>query len=171
VQEGVPEAHLTVYGANLEVLPEAQRKVYVDAIQGAGDNVTFAGPYDPSILPRLMAEIDWVIVPSRWWENSPLVIQEAFMHGRPVICTGIGGMAEKVTNGVNGLHFFMSDRAHLADTIRRAVRTPGLWEHLRAGIPPVYTMDEHIASLSTLYEDLIARRARMETAPALEEAG
>ena len=45
------------------------------------------------------------VVPSLWWENSPLVIQEAFHFGRPVICSDIGGMAEKVTDGVNGLHF------------------------------------------------------------------
>ena len=63
------------------------------------------GSYSPADLPSLMREIDWVVVPRRWWENSPLVIQEAFMQRRPVICSGIGGMAEKVTHGVNGLHF------------------------------------------------------------------
>ena len=62
----------------------------------AGPTSRFAGPYRRGDVPRLMAEIDWVVVPSRWWENSPLVIQEAFMHGRPVICSDIGGMAEKV---------------------------------------------------------------------------
>ena len=30
---------------------------------------------------------------------------EAFQYGRPVICSDIGGMSEKVTDGVNGLHF------------------------------------------------------------------
>jgi hypothetical protein len=81
-------------------------------------------------------------------------------------------MAEKVSHGVNGLHFTMSNRAHLAETIRRAASTPGLWEQLRTGIPPVYTMDEHVASLSTLYEDLIARRAASGSeAAVLEEAG
>ena len=45
----------------------------------------------------LMADLHWVLVPSIWWENSPLVIQEAFFHGRPVICSDVGGMAEKVT--------------------------------------------------------------------------
>ena len=67
-------------------------------------------------------------------------------------------MAEKVANGVNGLHFVTSDRAHLAETIRTAVRTPGLWEKLRSGIPPVYTMDEHVASLTGLYDELLELR-------------
>ena len=51
-----------------------------------------------------MAEVDWVVVPSIWWENAPLVIQEAFRHRRPVICGDIGGMAEMVRDGVDGLH-------------------------------------------------------------------
>ena len=104
-----------------------------------------------------MADIDWVVVPSRWWENSPLVIQEAFMHGRPVICSDIGGMAEKVTDGVNGLHFTVGDPDHLAQTIAAGGADAGLWEQLRAGIPPVYAMDEHTRNLTAIYNELIAR--------------
>ena len=56
-----------------------------------------------------MARIDWVVVPSIWWETGPLVVMEAFQYGRPVICSDIGGMSEKVTDGVNGLHFRRRD--------------------------------------------------------------
>jgi glycosyltransferase involved in cell wall biosynthesis len=131
--------------------------------------VTFAGQYDADDVPQLMSEIDWVVVPSRWWENSPLVIQEAFMHGRPVICSGIGGMAEKVAHDVNGLHFVVSDPAHLAETIRGATGTPGLWERLRDGIPEIYRMDDQVARLSLLYDELIARRTGVEEPAALAE--
>ena len=41
-----------------------------------------------------MRQADWIVVPSIWWENAPLVILEARAAGRPVICSGIGGMAE-----------------------------------------------------------------------------
>jgi len=96
-----------------------------------------------------------VVVPSIWWENSPLVIQEAFAAGRPVICSDIGGMAEKVTDGVNGLHFRVGDPEDLAATIHRAVITPGLWEHLRRGIPPIHPMPAHAAVLTAAYESLL----------------
>ena len=72
---------------------------------------------------QIMADVEWVVVPSIWWENSPLVIQEAFAHGRPVICSDIGGMAEKVADGVSGLHFRVNDPVSLADTIRRGVHS------------------------------------------------
>jgi glycosyltransferase involved in cell wall biosynthesis len=114
------------------------------------------GKYNHSELADLMAAIDWVVVPSTWWENSPLVIQEAFQFGRPVICSDIGGMAEKVEHGVNGLHFRAGDAESLAATILEAAETPGLWDRLRAGIRPVYTMDEHLRTLTTLYVDLLS---------------
>jgi glycosyltransferase involved in cell wall biosynthesis len=99
--------------------------------------------------------MDWVIVPSVWWENAPLVIQEAFAHGRPVICSDVGGMAEAVRDGVDGLHFGRGDARSLAQTMQRAIEQPGLWQHLVDGIEPVRTIqaaaDEHLA----LYTNLI----------------
>ena len=63
----------------------------------------WVGPYELTELAQRMRKVDWVVVPSIWWENSPMVIQEAFVYGKPVICAGIGGMAEKVRDGVDAL--------------------------------------------------------------------
>ena len=125
-----------------------------------GDSAVMAGRYEAHELPQLMQQTDWVIVPSRWWENSPLVIQEAFAHGRPVICSDIGGMAEKIVDRVNGLHFRAGDPASLAETIRTAVRDEELWERLRAEISPPHRMDEHIHRLEAIYNDLLDRPDR-----------
>ena len=111
----------------------------------------WAGAYNSGDLARRMAKIDWVLVPSIWWENSPMVIQEAFVHGRPVICSGIGGMAEKVRDGIDGLHVDVGNPLDWADTLLRAAETPGLWEKLRAGIRPPSThadcAEAHLALL------------------------
>jgi glycosyltransferase involved in cell wall biosynthesis len=148
------DAHLFIHGANLELHGGDFEVEVRQLLADAGDNVTVGGPYEHGALPALMRNVDWVVVPSTWWENSPLVIQEAFLHGRPVICSGVGGMAEKVQDGVNGLHFVVGNPGHLAGAIGRAVTTPGLWETLRAGIPKVHAMDDHITNLSRYYRDL-----------------
>ena len=64
-------------------------------------------------------------MPSIWWENSPIVIQEAFFHGRPIICSNIGGMAEKITDGVNGLHFRVGSPEDLVDRMAQALSDAG----------------------------------------------
>jgi len=49
-----------------------------------------------------MARIDWCIVPSLWWEAFALVISEAWMFGKPVICSNVGAMADRVTDEADG---------------------------------------------------------------------
>jgi len=112
------------------------------------------GPYRREEMPGLMAAADWVVMPSIWWENAPLVIGEAFQHRRPVICSGIGGMAEAVRDGVDGLHVRAGDAADLARVMTRAMTEPGLWERLSANIPPVPTTEEVAARHIILYDEL-----------------
>ena len=57
-----------------------------------------------------MADADWVIVPSIWFENAPLVIQEAFHHKRPVISSGIGGMESAIKLGDMGYKVLLVEK-------------------------------------------------------------
>ena len=88
-----------------------------------------------------MAAVDWVIVPSIWWENAPLVIQEAQQQGRPVIVSGIGGMAEMVKHGANGLTVSPDDPIDLARAMRQAASDPDLWRRLSANATQPPTID------------------------------
>lgn len=160
-----PGPTLRVHGANLDLQVGSYRDRISGLLDVVGDSVTMVGRYRPEDLPELMAEIDWVVVPSIWWENAPLVIQEAFQHGRPVICSDIGGMAEKVTDGVDGLHFRAGDAASLARVLHRAATEEGLWQRLADGVPPVPDMADHLGRLVAMYEDLLGggpRRATIE---------
>ena len=155
--------HLWVHGANLDLFPGPFQEEIKGLLDATRANVTMAGPYRPADLPELMAAIDWVVVPSIWWENSPLVIQEAYLHRRPVICSNIGGMAEKVHNGVSGLHFHVRDPQSLARVMRRAAQTPGLWQEVCQGIPAVHDMKDHVANLTALYRKLLHARSKAGT--------
>ena len=148
-----------VHGANLDLQPGKFQNRVGELLEQTRKRVSLIGRYRHEDLAAHMSEVDWVVVPSIWWENSPLVIQEAFHFGRPVICSDIGGMAEKVEHGVNGLHFRAGDPVSLAATIREAAETDGLWERLRAGIRPVHPMKEHVDRLVLLYRELIGRES------------
>jgi glycosyltransferase involved in cell wall biosynthesis len=113
--------------------------------------LTYGGPYLPANVDAIVRGADWVIVPSIWWENSPLVIQEAFRAGRPVICSNIGGMAEKVSHGVNGLHFLVGSATDLARCIEQAVNDPGLQQRLAQAAPQPPAVQETVARQLVLY--------------------
>jgi glycosyltransferase involved in cell wall biosynthesis len=151
---------LLLRGANLERTPLAfQERIHTLLAETAG-NVRFLGRYEQADLPHLLAAVDWVIVPSIWWETGPLVIHEALMHHRPVICSDIGAMLERITDGVNGLHFRTGDPHNLADTIEHALTTPGLWQALRDQITPPHPMNAHLTTLTSLYHTLLSRAAQ-----------
>lgn len=98
--------------------------------------VRWFGAYGRNEIAQRMGKVGWVIVPSIWWENSPVVIQEAFKLKRPVICSDIGGMAEKVRSGVDGVHFPTGNPYALAETLISLCGDEILWERLRSGISP-----------------------------------
>jgi glycosyltransferase involved in cell wall biosynthesis len=149
-------------GVRIEIHGSTQYEVgdftshYQRALGELGDSVRHCGPYRPGDVLNIIHGSGWVIQPSIWWENSPLVIQEAFAAGRPVICSNIGGMAEKVRDGVTGLHFRVGSAADLAARIEEAATTPGLWENLCAAVQQPPSIEATVTTLLSLYQD--ARR-------------
>jgi glycosyltransferase involved in cell wall biosynthesis len=153
------ECEFSIYGSGLEEEPYHVQSEFSSRVGRLGKSVRIYGSYTPDETSSLLSRVDWVVVPSIWWENSPMVIQEAFAHGVPVICSNIGGMAEKVTDGVDGLHCRVNDARDLARVIEMAASTNGLRQKLAAGIrrPPSLrdTADWHVS----LYERLATQRA------------
>ena len=113
----------------------------------------WVGPYRPEEQRARLNELDWVIVPSVWWENSPMVIQEAFTAGRPLIVSNIGGMAEKVIDGVDGLHFSARNPLELANKLKYAATDKTIWNDFYQNItsPLSYTecAEKHLSFFET----------------------
>jgi glycosyltransferase involved in cell wall biosynthesis len=159
------KARLSLHGGNLIHQPQQYRNQIQELLAETEQSVEFFGPYTQAELPELLSAVDWVVVPSIWWETGPLVIHEALAHNRPVICSDIGSMIEHVHHGVNGLHFRVGDAYSLADAIERAVGTPELWHQLRSAITPPMSMDEHLARIYDVYRRLLGK-----STPAASEA-
>lgn len=151
------DVQLVVRGANLEFAPPKFQEEVRQLLEETAGSVDFAGSYTQEELPKLLSAVDWVIVPSVWWETGPLVIHEARAHHRPVICSNIGAMTERVQDGINGLHFRVRDPWSLAETIRRAVDNPTLWDEMRGHITDPHSMDEHLTVITGMYRGLLGR--------------
>jgi len=123
-------------------------------------SIHFQGPYANTDVARILAEIDVLVVPSIWYENSPLTIHEAFIAQTPVIASTLGGMAEYVQHEKNGLLFEPRNAADLRSQILRLIENPGLVEALRANIPAVKSIEENAAEMETIYRQLCQQRAK-----------
>jgi glycosyltransferase involved in cell wall biosynthesis len=145
---------LEIHGANLEYqTPAFQEKInaLLKPLQKEGV-VRVVGPYQPHEMRDRMANIDWVVVPSIWWENSPMVIQEALLYGRPLLVSNIGGMAEKVQHQITGLHVPANNTNAWGNTLLHCAKNSQLWQQLTDNIrQPLSITDcarEHLALIS-----------------------
>ncbi len=146
---------IDIHGDYSNQPPEFQTAVKA-GLEEAGTNVRFCGPYDNAHVRKLMGTVDAVIVPSTWWENSPVVIEEALEAGKPVICSNIGGMAEKVRPGIDGLWFEVGDSRSLAQLLRAVANAPDVFARLAktARAPP--TVEQAVLSHLAAYNSLFA---------------
>ena len=157
-EAGFTRFHIDINGGGIQhALPPVRREIeaFEEAerqLPPAERIVAFNGAYSLDQIHSRMARVDWTVVPSVWWEIFGLVISEAWMFGRPVICSNVGGMAERVAHEVDGLHFEMGDPASLAATIRRACTEDGLWERLHAAVPTPPSRAEMADGFLTVYD-------------------
>lgn len=114
---------------------------FARALPGLSVPATLAlrGRYRPADATARMARQGWVIVPSTWWENAPVVIDEARAARRPVIASDIGGMAEKTAGW--GLQFPVGDAGALAALIAELAGDGARWAAMAGAVPPPTTLD------------------------------
>lgn len=120
-------------------------------------NIRWQGKYTGHKVWDVLAQTDVLVMPSRWHENSPNAILEAFEMGVPVIATNLGGMAELVQHGKNGLLFELNDAEDLSRQIKRLLDETGLMKSLYEGIPPVKTINEEMEEILLLYEQCLCK--------------
>lgn len=126
---------ITIHGATRESFMQFWPDIKVPS------NVSFLGPYQPSKVISMMADYGWIVMPSTWWENSPVVIQEARRARTPMVVSDIGGMLEK-TEGW-GLTFRMGDAMALADKLVQISGNQDLLQEQVAKITPCLLMSAY----------------------------
>jgi glycosyltransferase involved in cell wall biosynthesis len=102
---------------------------------GLRERVRFLGAQPRSRVVELFAAADASILSSTW-ENFPHTVVEALAVGTPVIATTVGGVAEVVRDGENGLLVAPGDAAALARAIARYFSDADLRARLRAAAAP-----------------------------------
>jgi len=125
----------------------------------AGDDsrISFRGTFPPEGIGGVLSDMNALVVPSRWYENTPLVVYAAFASGTPVVATDLGGLSEVVEHEKNGLLFPLEDAAALARCLERLAGEPGLLGRLRDSIGSVKTVEENAEELLALYNGLVER--------------
>ena len=103
---------------------------------------------------RLLTAYDLLAVPSQCQETGPLVVLEAFEAGVPVLGSSLGGIAELVQDGLNGILVDAPSPVAWRRALCRVVSDHGLLSQLRRGVKHPRTMREVADEVAAVYRRL-----------------
>lgn len=119
------------------------------------------GHVSGTALDETIRRAAFLVVPSEWYENCPLVVLEAMAHGKAVVASDIGGIPELVVHGETGLLFSPGNRDALARCLETLMQDAGLRRRYGAAArrraERQFSMERHIDSLLELYRAVLER--------------
>ncbi len=130
----------------------------VRAMAAPCDRIRFLGRFDNRRIGQVLAEVDLLVVPSIWFENSPLTLSEAAITRTPVLTSDLGGMKEFVEIFRYGATFRTGDAASLAEAMARAASDPSELARLSSDGYVNKTAEEDAAEKIAAYEEILASR-------------
>lgn len=116
--------------------------------------VKFCDTFPGSEIGTIFAALDILVVPSLWYENSPLVVYYAQAAGCPVIASDVEGISTIIDNGKNGLLFKSGNVSDLVTVLRTVLKNRELVEQMsnKAKVPP--TIQDYVDQILSIYQDL-----------------
>lgn len=145
---GLP-VHIDVYA--VQQAGTGAYEARIRAMVAAEPRVRLLPPVPSDDVVPMLAEYDLVAVPSEGMETGPLTVLEAFAAGIPAIGSRLGGIAELVRDGVDGLLVPRRSPAAWLAALRRLVHEPDLLPALCAGISVPRSMDLVGADMAAVY--------------------
>lgn len=145
-----------IYG-KLEEVPEYTARL--KEIAGGDERIHFCGTFPNHKIGFVFSQLDCLVVPSIWYENTPLVIYSAQSTNTPVIATNLGGMAEVIRHEKNGLLFEKGDAVQLAHLIMRICEDRNLLSTLSANSIKPKSIPVYVNELEEVYGEILSGRA------------
>ena len=119
--------------------------------------ISLKPPVSANQVVETMKQYDVLVVPSQWLETGPMVILEAFAAQIPVIGSNLGGIAELVTDGVNGLLVEASSTNSWVKAIKNLSDNRDIVTQLRENIKCPATMEFVAKKMNVVYDNFIAK--------------
>lgn len=120
--------------------------------------VEFIGHKTGKELHDLIRNSKFVVLPSVWYENYPMVLLETGAFGKAVVATRLGGIPEIIHDGENGFLAVPSDAKDLREKIQRLFSNDDLCERMgrraREMIIENNSPEEHYKKIIEIYKRL-----------------
>ncbi len=145
------QIELDIYGQSTDFKYESDLKLKSLHLK----NVKWKGILKKEEVQSTIINYDFLCLCSNFSEMSPLVIQEAFSVGVPVIASNVYGNAEQIKNGYNGLLFQNNNVNSLREALNKCINNRNLRMNLSSNISTPRKFDSVTNEHVSLYRSLM----------------
>ena len=123
----------------------------------AKDNVhiEFCGTFRNERFGEILSTLDALVIPSVWYENSPLVALSAMTHRCPVLAADVPGLAECIRPGRDGFLFPAGSAEALASAIEDLLKDRSPLARVRSEASLTRDINDYASELENLYRELV----------------
>lgn len=143
---------LKIYG-NENEFPEYVARL--KQLAGSDERISFCGTFPNYEIGKVFSSLDVLVVPSLWYENTPLVIYSAQAAGCPVIVSDLAGMTEPIRHEDNGLAFQPGNAAALAQIVERVYNDRALLEAMSRRARKPRSTQEYARQIDSEYREVL----------------
>jgi glycosyltransferase involved in cell wall biosynthesis len=143
------QAVLKIYGS-LEDFPDYSSEL--KRLARNNDAIELCGIFHNSKIEEVLADLDVLVVPSLWYENTPLVVYSAQAARCPVVASDFPGLSVVIQDQINGLLFEAGNPAALAKQLSRLVNEPDLAAQLSANSQQPKSTSSYVDELLNIWE-------------------
>lgn len=121
-------------------------------------NMHYHGIYSKEETKNLIKNNDVVLVPSVWYENNPIILQEMIAANIPPVVSDVGSLPEMVEDKKTGFIFEMSNAASLKKVIEDIITDPTVLNSIKSNMYNNYkviTIEQQVLSYIDIYDRAI----------------
>ena len=154
--KSLPDAgnlELRIYGRRDEFPAYVQQ---LDTLAAGDPRIKFCGTFANDKIGEVLGSLDALVVPSLWYENTPLVVYSAQAAKCPVIASDTPGLAEAIQHDVNGLLFERGNPLDLAKLLQIVISDRTILERLSEHAPAPKSIHDYVGELDSIYSDVLS---------------
>ncbi len=153
------QVELKIYG-DQDQYPEYVKKI--KQLAGSDARIHFCGTFPNQQIAGIFSGLDVLVVPSLWYENTPLVIYTAQALGCPVIASDLEGMTEAIHREDNGLIFQPGNVTELSQAILKLYKNRNLLQEMSNRARKPTSKQEYALQIESIYREILAKKERKE---------
>ena len=152
--EAVKNISISIYGNYIKNDP--YNRILAPKLKNVEGIVQHKGTFPNEAIGSILRSLHALVIPSVWYESSPLVLVSALNAGVPVIVSNLGGMTEAIQGGNYGFSYEAGNPQKLAEVVLNIMKNPDILHTLKINLSEYKrTTGDYVSDIEKHYLEIL----------------